>query len=308
MEQGQSREALLQKAAGYWSTQAGGARKRLVWGDFPLIKQHIAKRICGEERPTIVAALMERLRVLYGLAAPFEHGVSVGCGLGRKEIGIAKAGHVQHWDCFEISERRVSQAREIAESQDVIDRISFRCEDAFAANCPKYDLVFWSDALHHMLDVRQAIRWSIEHLKPGGVLAIDEFVGPNRFQWTVEMLDLATKVRESLDPRFFVSPDDPKKMFPRRVTRPSASKVAEQDPTESVDSESILPILRSEVPMVNLVHLGGVVYHIALSGLLSNFGAGDMDLLKSLLLLDGILADAGQSVFAVATYRKSPLA
>jgi hypothetical protein len=35
-----------------------------------------------------------------------------------------------------------------------------------------------------MFDVDGAVAWSKTVLKPGGVMYVEEFVGPDRFQWS----------------------------------------------------------------------------------------------------------------------------
>jgi SAM-dependent methyltransferase len=299
-----AREAELTRAADYWSRRTSSPGKRLRWGHFPLIRAHVSKRIAGKEMFSIPVALLERAKASYSIAPPLAHAVSVGSGTGAKEVALAKGGYVANWDCFEISATRVDAARAKAAEHGLLDRFSFRREDAFEADCPLYDMVFWSASLHHMPDIPRALRWSLDHLKPGGLFVMDEFVGPNRFQWTDETLEVASRVRERLDDRHLVVPEDPRRRFPRRMRRPDPQAVADADPTESVASGEILDRVAEFMPSAEIVHLGGVIYHVALSGILTNFTDRDNELLRELLSLDGELADRGHSMMAAATYQK----
>jgi SAM-dependent methyltransferase len=298
------RAAALTKAAAYWSERTAEPGVRLHWGYLPVVRAHVAKRIAGREFDSISTALAERALARYPVEAPIRSAVSVGSGNGMKEVGLTRGGYVASWDCFEISEVRAETALRVARRHGVEEKVRIRVEDAFEADCPEYDLVFWSHSLHHMLDIDHALRWSLDHLAPGGLFLMDEFVGPNRFQWEDRTLEVAAQVRERLEERHLVVPENPRKHFPRRLERPSAAAVARADPTESVASEEILGRLAELMPSADVVQLGGVVYHVALSGIVTNFTDADEPLLRELLELDGALADAGHSVFAAATYRR----
>ena len=89
----------------------------------------------------------------------------------------------------------------------ISSKMVLRCEDAFSAALgDDYDLVYWNDALHHMPDVSDALRWSSDRLKPRGLLAMDDFVGPSRFQWSDTNLDWATRVPQELPTRLLRNP------------------------------------------------------------------------------------------------------
>jgi hypothetical protein len=57
-----------------------------------------------------------------------------------------------------------------------------------------------------MLDVEQAIAWSVASLVAGGLFAMDDFVGPSRFLWSDRMLDYASKFRAGLPDRLLQDP------------------------------------------------------------------------------------------------------
>jgi SAM-dependent methyltransferase len=134
----------------------------------------------------------------------------------------------------------------------------------------QYDLVHWNNSLHHMLDVEPAIEWSWRVLKPGGLFYMDDFVGPDRFQWTPQMLLVATAVRQS-------------------------------DPSEAADSSRILECVRRRFPGADIMLTGGVVYHLALSDILANFKEDeDLTLLDRLLEVDDMCTAVGETHYAIA--------
>jgi len=236
----------------------------------------------------------------------FCQGVSVGCGNGQKELNLLKKGIVQQFDLFEISQARVDAGISLAHKYGVADRARFHVQNAFEQDLDEdYDLVYWNNALHHMLDVNAAIRWSHDRLVVGGHFVMDDFVGPSRFQWPDDQLEIATRVREILPARFLVHPQEPTKCISKRLVRPSVEHMIETDPTEAVDSENILISLKQVFPGSNVIFTGGVIYHLALSDVLANFDdTEDAALLQALLLLDETLARNQQSHYAVAIASK----
>ena len=57
-----------------------------------------------------------------------------------------------------------------------------------------------------MFDVPMALAWSRDVLRSGGLLLIDEFVGPSRMRFDDETLDYANAVRGMLPERLLARP------------------------------------------------------------------------------------------------------
>lgn len=292
-------------AAKYWSS-VSKAKQPLKnrWWQHKTIIEHINQRVCGESLTGPFSGFHFQLKKL----APqngFKNAISIGCGNGIKEIGLVTQGIVNHFELFELSEVRIEEGIKLAKEQGVSDKIKFYCADGLESVTPNiYDLVYWNNSLHHMLDVDQAIKMSKLMLMKGGVFAMDDFIGPSRFQWTDTNLDYAKKVRELLDDRFFIKPDTDKKIS-SQVERPLIEDMIRIDPTEAADSSNILPALDIHFPDAETMLTGGCIYHSGLNDVLGNFTNEDENLLKSLLLLDDVLTDQGESHYCVSFARKS---
>lgn len=177
------------------ATPAGRTRRRMSWWDVPALARDIDARIeaaCAPDAegaaappadgPTPAPGMPAALaRVLGG--ERLGHGVSIACGIGGKEMALMRAGLVERFSLFEVWEPSLRRAREIAGREGLEDRIETHLGDAFAAEHPVYDLVYWDHALHHMMDVDAAVAWSAAALRPGGILAINDYVGATRLQW-----------------------------------------------------------------------------------------------------------------------------
>lgn len=265
--------------------------ERRAWWQSRAVRCHINRQVSGEPYlgtgEGLVMMFRQRLsgRVL-------RNGVSIGAGLGNKEMRFLSLGMVERFDLFELSTVRIAKGREIAERLGLSERVTFHQADGFSAVGPEsVELVHWNNSLHHMLDVRQAVAWSERVLSPGGFFFLDDFVGPDRFQWSDRALAVATGVRSLLPRRYLrradAGADD--RLAPREVVRPSARRVARDDPSEAADSAAILPAVAEVFPQAEVLPTGGLVYHVALANLLHNFDEGDTDdlaLLQTLLDLD----------------------
>ena len=296
-------DEILGKVSNHWSKVKHAGRSR--WWTNPAILCHINRLVCGVPLAGPWAGL-ERLMCALVSGETFRRGISVGCGNGFKELQLIRNGVVEHFDLFELSQFRVSQGQALAANQGIANRVSFHSGNAFDTPLnDNYDLVYWNNALHHMLDVESAIRWSRERLIYGGYFVMDDFVGASRFQWSSYQIELASQVRTILPERFLRHPENPSITLSRHVARPTVESMIALDPSEAADSDNILPALKRVFPRASVTLTGGVIYHLALNDVLANFDDLDDDpLLQSLLLLDETVARAGETQYAVAIASK----
>jgi len=271
----------------------------------PAILRHINRIVCGEPIDGPHFGFNRLLRDVMPKGG-FRRAVSIGCGSGGKEIRLLRENIVQQFDLFEISEAKIELIQQKAAEHGVLDRVSWHHADAFERDpVGEHDLVYWNNSLHHMFDVPQAIAWSARALQSGGCFAMDDYVGPTRFQWTDLELEMAARVRALLPDRFLVNPRNSNAWLNRAPGRPDVQVMMAADPTEAADSGRILAAVMVAFPQARLIPTGGIIYHLALNDVLANFGEEeDQAMLESLLLLDEILARNGHTQYAVAIARK----
>ncbi len=209
---------------------------------------------------------------------------------------------IVHFDLFDISPGNVELGRQEAVRLGFGDRVNFRVADAFVtARDTDYDLVYWNNALHHMPDVEAAIKWSHDRLKPGGLFAMDDYVGPDRFQWTDENVKWANLVRAAMSERLLGNPYASGSLLSREIFRPTVESMIAVDPSEAMDSARTISAIHNNFPVVEIIPTGGALYNLALSDAISNFTtADDMVCLRQILLLDQLLAVQGTTQYAVA--------
>ena len=292
----------------HWSkvtatTDSSGRLLKVRWWQHPAIIRHINRNVCGKPVDGFSEGLNLRARALLEGRRPLQTGISVGCGHGMKEMKLLQHGIVQSFDLYELAETRIATGQELAKKQGFEKAVRFIQGDAFqlASEPEQYDLVHWNNSLHHMLNVEEAVEWSWRVLKPGGLFYMDDFVGPDRFQWTPIMLLAATAVRQSLPDRFLANPLDPGTLLCRVMLKVDAEKLRQSDPSEAADSGRILACLKARFPGAEVMLTGGVIYHLALSDILAHFtDEEDQPLLGRLLAVDDLCTAMGETHYAVA--------
>jgi SAM-dependent methyltransferase len=269
------------------------------WWHSKKIFEHIGRKING----SFVAFIKHETKL-----RRFERGISVGCGTGTKELALLEAGIVERFDLFELSKERVAVGRKMAASKGLQDRMNFQVADAFARpwRSGAYDLVHWNNSLHHMMNSYEALQWSREVLQADGVMVMDDFVGPTRFQWSDLNLKVASDFRARLPKRLLARPSGDGFM-PTTIVRKSIQRMIDLDPSEAADSGNILRNLRTVFPQSTIVETGGALYHLALAGVYANIdysNEDDVRILDLALMLDDLMIKLGETHYAVAVAHK----
>jgi SAM-dependent methyltransferase len=297
-----ARKEVAQRAGEFWNKKAAAPSvPQSRWWMCPPIIQHINKLVCGEPINGIHAGFHRELALRRGSSVGPRRAISVGCGDGSKEISLVQSGLIDKFDLFEVSTDRITKGQTKVKTLGLENRVFFHHEDALETDQKHYDLVYWNNALHHMPDVRMALEWSHSRLREGGLFAMDDFVGPSRFQWTDEMLAYCNLVRGWLSDRYFVNPLNSRRPISKIVTRPTIEAMIASDPSEAADSGNIIPALKDIFPSAHIQPTGGVIYHTGLNDVLANLDVEkDQRFLFAALALDKALADIGENQYAVA--------
>lgn len=240
--------------AAKWDQQAKPPKQRSNFWQFPEICGPLNHKICGDQLPGLSDGVARRLA---GMGV-FSHAVSVGCGRAHKEIMLLAQGTVKHFTLYDLSPARLAEVEKTLERRGLRERATIICGDAFAGPPkPAFDLVYWASSLHHMTDVHAAIQWSHQVLLPGGTLAMWEYIGPTRWQFSEEHYDSMDRFRAALPEEFRPAGG---------VKRRTAQEMIARDPSEAADSGNIMPALWSNFPDAEVIMLGGGIYGFGLSG------------------------------------------
>lgn len=294
-------------AARHWTRfDAKNNPSRIRWWESPRIIRHVNQKICGKPLEELGAGLLD----LVGQRFPerkFPKAISVGCGVGAKEMMFVQAGLVDHFHLFEFSEARIQMGQALAADLDIADHVTFHHRDGMSCQeVGTFDVVYWNHALHHMLDVDRAVAWSRTVLNDQGIFLMDDFVGPSRMQWSKRTLRFAARVRRALPDWALRDPYRPDRQLPTKVSRTNRLALYLDDPTECADSGRILGSIEKWFPAAEVIPTGGVVYNLALMDVIHNLDeVRDAALIERLLRLDDRCTSLGEFHHATAISTKS---
>ena len=287
-----------------WSDRYDQKRKtpaRTGWSHSARVINAITQRICDIPCSSIREAIARLIKKI-SPDLPYSNGISVGCGVGDKEMDLIEQGIVSHFDCYEFSVKAVEEGNKEAVARGLKNAISFHNKDAFkedfSSGC--YDFVYWDNAMHHMNDTYEAMRWSKKLLAKRGCFFMYDYVGPSRFQWTEEQMDIVKHILESLDDRYFLIPGS-EYMWKKEPSRMTIEEMLRADPSEAADSDNILAAFAEHFEKGTTIPLGGLIYVLALDGILVNIPE-ESTLLGHMLKLDAMLSKKGHNYYAVSYY------
>jgi SAM-dependent methyltransferase len=263
------------------------------WWTSPVLLRHIEHQISDAAPGGVAGAL----RAATGGVA-LGRGLSIGCGSGAKEMLLLQHGCVESFDLYELAEGPAAEARAEAARLGLADRVTVRVANVFdLAEPDSYDLVYWDHSLHHMYDVEAALAFSIRVLRPGGWLAVNEYTGPTRLQWTQAQADLANAFLGH--ERAALGPDTPP-VRPGSLYR--RLRLYLRDPSEAPQSDLIEDsFLRlTGTPMKQL---GGAMIHTAAPQVIGACGP-EGEVIARLIAWDEHARAKGENHFSFGLWQK----
>ncbi|MEO6487006.1 MAG: class I SAM-dependent methyltransferase [Thermoanaerobaculia bacterium] len=191
------------------------------WTAHPEVRHYINRNI-GGENGTWPLDWFQRVYA----DRVFERALSIGCGTGSLERDLVRRGIAKHVDAFDASTTSIEIARAAAAAEKM--SISYSVADFNSLRLPEggYDLVCFHQSLHHVQELEHLLRQVRKALRPGGLLYLDEFIGPSRTFWN----DYTIRWYRALY-----------RLFPRNVRYfdEFAMPIQEEDPSEAIRSSEI---------------------------------------------------------------------
>lgn len=158
----------------------------------------------------------------------FKRALSIGCGTGPLERGVVRLDLAETIDAFDGSITSLHAARAEAAREGMLDRIRYFAADFNRPALPQrtYDLVLFHQSAHHVENLERLFAAVLRAITPDGLLYLDEYIGPSRFDWNRRLI---AKQR-----RFFRKLPDGLKAV-REIPYP----IQADDPSEAVRSSEI---------------------------------------------------------------------
>jgi ubiquinone/menaquinone biosynthesis C-methylase UbiE len=275
------------------------------WADSPIVNQWVlGPRLAGSPGRHWLLGLAEDLPIPKG-----GHWLSLGCGSAGTEIFAAGLRLFDSLRALDGSEEALAEGRKAALAANARG-LEFARADLNALDLPpaEFDVALMNMSLHHVKNLEGTLLAVERALKPGGIVVVNEFVGPSQFQFTDLQLAIAAAILEVLPDRWRMDATTGKPKT--RYARQPRSHWNTVDPSEAVRSDEIVGLLESRFEVLVRRDYGGTILHLALEYIVHNFDRSDerdvaairlMGLLEDLLVRHGVI----ESDFTLMALRKA---
>lgn len=232
--------------------------------------------------------------------------LAVGTGVCSHEIRLAEINPNCEIDCYDFSDELMATAKIIAEEKNLTN-ITFSSENILKSNFTekKYDAVFFHASLHHFDQIPEFLRQVVvQNLNPKGLLIINEFVGPSRLQYPKIQLEYINKALASIPKKF-------RKIFKTNIYKnkyygSGVIRMIVADPSECVDSASILPAIYEQFQVIEEKFYGNNILQSALKDISHHFVELDAEkelILQKIFDLEDELVNIHPSDFVFGVYQ-----
>jgi SAM-dependent methyltransferase len=261
---------------------------QLAFWQSPVARAAINRRITGD--PELGPETHFARRHGPSIVAP--HALSLRAADAKLEIALVEAGSCERVTGLDDEQGRVDFAAGRV-PEPLRDRIGFQLgtldrweppEPLGAAVCRSF--------LHRRPDLEAVLDRLAALLAPGGLLFVEDFVGPARFQWTDAQLETINRLLARLPDELLTDLSATDGRRKRSVERPDSAAWIAANASEAVRSDEILPLLDARFERVEVCPYGGAVFHQLFSRIMGNF-ASRPELVGVLMEVDALLTDAG---------------
>jgi SAM-dependent methyltransferase len=260
------------KVASQWSQLASEAfvhsLERVSWSGIPQVHLNHNYLITGSRE----TYWLDWMRDRFFRGGDAGDALSLGCGAGHLDRIFKRCGFTfRSFTGIDISEGAVTQARALANEIGLAPNIRYLAADLNHFELPprSFDFIYFFQSLHHIEALEDVLGRCQRALRPGGLLLVNEFVGPSRFQWTTRQLDIANALNAML-------PEDLRRDLQRggvrtEIVRPTVTQMVAHDPSEAVRSGEIEPVVKSCFEIVGEWNWGGTLNHLVFQDIAANF-------------------------------------
>jgi len=186
-----------------------------------------------------------------GRQGPFARAASIGSGGGPVETTLLQQG-VKQMVLYDLNAVAGASSSDRMPAE-VRQRCRWERVDLNFGELPanEYDLIVNNSCLHHIVNLEHVLYQIRRALRPGGLFAVFDFIGPSRFQYSQQHREIAEAVRLSVPQRFRQSHID-------CLGVPPLGEEWGFSPFEAVRSDEIVPLVHHFFEPNRWVGLGGL--------------------------------------------------
>ena len=225
--------------------------------------------------------------------------LSLGCGEGRFDRILKNCGF-----CFnsftgvDLSTKSIALAKEEANKISLSPKTLYITADLneYRPQSGSFDFIYFFQSLHHIEALDELLRACAQALRPGGLLMVNDFVGPSRFQWTKTQVEMANDLLQVLPEKLRHDLCSPFFRLKTQVNRRTVAEMIAGDPSEAVRSGEIEPLLRKWFEIIEEKPWGGTLNNLVFENISGNFdneNAYHRAIIELLIRLENVVIEAG---------------
>lgn len=234
------------------------------------------------------------------------HLISFGSGDCSHELELAQYECFSDVTCVDIAPNRLKTARDnVNESHKA--QLHFINESIYDFRPETtYDIVFFNASLHHFKEIHELIAsFIIPILNNDGLLVINEYVGADRLQFPQHQMKAINQALQFIPKKY--RKRYKRNAFKNRFYGSGLLRMIIADPSECVDSSSILPAIHKHFTTIEEKSYGGNILMNALKDISYHFeelNPEKQQILNELFDLEDAYLKDHQSDFVYGVYQK----
>lgn len=262
--------ALAQQLDKVWGDPATWTADGLHWVHLPAVRRAICRRVTGNESVDPLSWFFNRVAAEATL--PLGRVLVLGCGTAANERTLCERGWTREAVAFDLSAMAVKSARASASDLPAVQYVQADMDNLPVGHEPflpgSYDAVLGIASVHHGSRLPRLFANLRQLLVPGGWLFLNEYVGPDRFQFPDAQARHIARVAATLPQPLMTTLQGAHK---HGFKAPSVEEVIAVDPSEAVASSQILPLMDHHFETVLYRPYGGALLHFLLGNVAQNF-------------------------------------
>ncbi len=242
------------------------------WTHLDEIHRLINRRVSGD--PTVKPLAWFGRHLADAGCLPLRRILVLGCGAGHLERELHGLAWAREIVAFDLSPKVLAIARENVAGLDGISHVLASMDELPVGQAPflpgSFDAVLGVSSVHHCSQLDKLYSAVAQLLTPDGWFYLDEYVGPDRFQYSPRHLAQLTALADLLPERMLANQNG---VIKKSFRAPTVAEVVAVDPSEAACSSRILPLLPDYFKVVAQRPYGGSLLHVLLADVAQNFQA-----------------------------------
>jgi SAM-dependent methyltransferase len=227
----------------HWDKAVGRHREPFAHWESPApIQRRLNWIVSGDERINSVQWFVNKF-------GPFKKVADLGCGDGVLIMALSAIARGTAIDAYDFSQASIDRSRERA---GAVPNLSLRKFDLNREKLPTaaYDAIFATGTMHHIEKLDFCFTSMFDAMKPDGMLWLNDYFGPSRFQWSDTQMRLANELLSLVPEKWRLS---------NAVIRFDAKVIEDIDPSEAVAPHVIDDALFAHFEIIRKVPRGGTL-------------------------------------------------